>query len=461
MKPIAAVILAAGKGTRMKSALPKVLHRACGVPMVELVVRAVKQAGVSRPVIVVGHEGEQVIEQLGDGNDYVWQREQRGTGHAALMAREALAQHDGPVLITAGDTPLLTGDALSALLADHVDSGAAVTVGTAVLDDAGSYGRILRDADGSLEGIVEARDAQPDVLAIREVNSGIYCFDAKLLFAVLPTLTTDNDQGEYYLTDAIAALRSQGHVARAFLFGDPKVMLGVNDRWELAEAGELLRLRTLRDLALSGVTLVDPKTTYISPGVQIGRDTVIEPMCVLEGDTWVGADCSVGPGCRLVDTRVGDRCTIVYSQLNRAVLHDDVRCGPYANLRPKAVLGKGAKVGNFVEVKAATLGEKAAASHLAYIGDGEVGDGANIGAGTIFCNYDGYNKSRTVVGGGAFVGSNSTLVAPVNIGEGAFVAAGSVITSDVPADALAIGRGRQEVKPEWALKWRQRKTESG
>lgn len=454
---VAGVILAAGKGTRMKSRLPKVLHSVCGVPMAELVGRALLEAGVERRIMVVGHGGDLLIDALGDSYEYAWQHEQKGTGHAAMMAEKSLKGFDGCVMVTPGDTPLLEGEWLRAMLDEHRLSGADCTVGTAILDDPTGYGRVLRSADGGVERIVEHRDANEVELACPEVNTGFYCFDRKRLFEVLPTLRAENDQGEVYLTDAIERLRKDGCRVNAFVFEDTSVMMGVNDRWQLAEASRILRRRVLKRLAMSGVTIVDPDSTYVSPDVEIGEDTIIEPMTILEGATRIGSGCTIGPATRAVASTIEDGCTVIASQLNKATLLAGARCGPYANLRPGAVIGPGAKIGNFVEVKNASVGEKAAVSHLSYIGDGSVGAAANIGAGTIFCNYDGFNKYRTEVGDGAFVGSNSTLIAPVKIGENAIVGAGSVISKDVPPDALGLGRSHQEVKEEWASKWRAKK----
>jgi len=454
---LAGIILAAGKGTRMKSDLPKALHAVWGVPMAELIGRSLKCAGVSRPVIVVGHGGESLIDALGKSYDYVWQHEQKGTGHAALMAAEFLRDHEGPVIVTPGDTPLLTGETLKKLAAQHEESGANCTVATVKLADPTGYGRIVRDDKGAVKGIVEHKDASDAIREIDEVNSGIFCFNARVLFEVLPKIKNDNAQGEYYLTDAVAAINEQGGVVRPFLHADVEELSGVNDRWQLAEAAKGLRRRVLKGHALNGVTIFDPDTTYIGIDVHIGRDTEIEPGTIIEGDTRIGANCSIGPYSRIINAKIEDKCIVRMSHLNGATMHKGARCGPFANLRPGAKLGEGAKVGNFVEVKNATLGQSVAVSHLSYIGDGAIGNDTNIGAGTIFCNYDGYQKHRTEVGEGVFVGSNTTLVAPVTIGDGAVIAAGSVITHDVPKGALGVGRQRQEVKEEWAIHWRKRK----
>lgn len=453
---ITGIILAAGKGTRMKSELPKGLHRVCGIPMAALVGRAMMEAGLDRPIVVVGHGGDLLMQALGPAYDYAWQREQHGTGHAAMMAADALrASNADLVIIAPGDTPLLSASVFKELTDRHLAAGAKATVATAILDDATGYGRIVRDEHGPTR-IVEHKDATPDERKIKEVNAAIYVFDVETLLAVLPTLSNENEQGEYYLTDVIAAIRARGDKVEGVAFDDHDIMRGVNDRWQLAEAAKVLRLRVLKKHAISGVTIVDPDTTYIEPDVVIGPDSTIEPGTILEGSTTIGSSCHIGPNTKIQDSSLGEGCVVLMSHLNGATMLDGSRCGPFANLRPGAVLGEQTKIGNFVEIKNAKLGAKVAVSHLSYLGDGDVGDNTNIGAGTIFCNYDGFLKHRTVVGEGVFVGSNSTLVAPITIGDGALIAAGSVVTKDVPADALAMGRARQEVKEGWVVEWRQR-----
>lgn len=457
---VAGIILAAGKGTRMKSDLPKGLFAACGVPMVELIGRAMRGAGIDRPVVITGHRGELLREALGDGYEFAVQEQQLGTGHAAMMARDALAHHVGPVVVTPGDTPLLTSEALNGLIDTHLREGAECTMATVVFEDPTGYGRVLRDADGVACRIVEEKDATPEQRLLKEVCVSVYCFSGPTLFRLLPTLSTDNAQGEYYLTDMIAAVYEDGGRVATHAFEDAETMLGVNDRWQLAQASAILRGRILRRHAKNGVTIVDPTNTYIGFDVEIGADTTVHPMTNIEGRTVIGEACEIGPNTRVEDSTIGRGCTVLMSHLARAEMRDGARCGPYANLRPGAVLGEDVKVGNFVEIKNATLGPKASVSHLTYIGDAEIGARTNVGAGTITCNYDGFAKHRTVVGEGAFIGSNSTLIAPLTIGDGAFVAAGSVINKEVPANALAVGRSRQEVREEWAAQWREKKAKS-
>jgi len=440
----------------MKSRLPKVLHTVCGLPMVEYAVRALRDAGVERPIVVIGHEGEAVQRELGDTCDYVWQHEQKGTGHAALQAQGLLAGYDGPVVITAGDTPLLEGDFIRRLIDRSTEYRSNVMVASFVLDDPSGYGRIVRDKLGGLLRIVEHRDAYEEVLSIKEVNAGLYCFDCRTLFELLPTLEADNRQGEIYLTDMVSRIVRHQGIAEVECFDSAAPFLGVNDRWQLAQAERLMRMKILKHHALDGVTIRDPETVMIGPDVRIGEETVIEPFTTLVGRTSIGHDCHIGPNSLIENSTIGEDCLVYMSRLQGAVLGRRVKVGPFANLRPGADLADDVKVGNFVEIKKARLEEAVAASHLSYIGDAEIGARTNIGAGTITCNYDGKGKHRTVIGSDAFVGSDSTLVAPVTIGNGAIIAAGSTITADVPDNAMAVARQRQEVKPEWASRWREK-----
>lgn len=452
------VILAAGKGTRMKSDLPKCLHEVCGVPMAEHVGRALKAGGVDRPIVVVGHGAESLKVALGGCYTYAHQEEQKGTGHATSMAAAALAGFEGPVFVVSGDAPLISAGTLAQLLERHRASRAALTMATCMLIDAKGYGRIVRDSSDKVVRVVEEKDATPSERAIHEVNPAVYCFDCAKLLAVLPTLGSNNAQGEVYLTDAVEALASKGEVVEAVPFDDPDEFLGVNDRWQLAEASRVMRLRILRMHALNGVTIVDPTSTHIGGDVTIETDVVVQPMTVLEGRTTIAAGAEIGPNAWVKDATIGRGCRVFMSHIDQATMEDGSRCGPFSNLRPGAHLGQEVKVGNFVEIKNGRIGAKTSISHLTYIGDAEVGKNTNIGAGTITCNYDGFVKSKTQIGDDVFVGSNSTLIAPVVLGNGSFVAAGSVVTRDVPEDAMAIGRSRQENKESWVKLWRKRRT---
>lgn len=449
----AAIVLAAGKGTRMKSDLPKVLHSVCGLPMVEHVVRALRGAGVHRVVVVIGHGGEKVQEALGESVEYAWQREQLGTGHAVRCASEALKGHEGPVIVASGDTPLVDAAAMAALLESH--EGRSLTVATALLDDPHGYGRIVRDAAGNPCRIVEQKDAKPDQLLIKEVNAGLYAFDAKVLFGLLPRLRNANAQNEYYLTDLVAMAAGDGLVVGGHT-ADATLLQGVNDRWQLAEAETILRKSILKRHALNGITLRDPATTYIEADVAIAPGVTIEPGCHLLGNTIVGEGARLGPNAVLRDAQIAAYAKVQLSVVDHSSVGEGAKVGPFAHLRGGSSVGDSARIGNFVELKNAELGERVAAAHLTYLGDASVGPRTNVGAGTITCNYDGFKKSRTTIGADVFVGSQSTLIAPIEVGDRAMVAAGSTVTEDVPADAGAFGRARQVTKEEWAKKWREK-----
>lgn len=451
----AAIILAAGKSTRMRSRLPKPLHPLCGLPLTRHVVEACRAAGVARQILVVGHEADAVRAGLGDDLEYALQTEPRGTGDAARAAVPHLEGFTGTVLVLAGDVPLLRPATLARLVQHHRQTQAAATLLTAHLDDATGYGRIIRNADGTVARIVEHKDATPEERAICEWNPSLYCFEWPLLATALHDLQPNNAQGEYYLTDVIAILARQGCRIEAIPVEDAREVLGVNTRVELAEVARLLRQRILTDLMLLGVTITDPAATYVDANVTVGPDTVIEPQTFLLAETTIGEGCVIGPCTRIVGSRIGNHATILASQVVGCEIGDGVRIGPYANLRPGCRLADQVKIGDFVELKNAVLGEKASASHLSYIGDAQVGAGTNIGAGVVTCNYDGFRKHRTIIGKDVFVGTHATLIAPVRVGDGAFIAAGSPIHEDVPEDALAIARTRQTIKPGWARRWRE------
>jgi bifunctional UDP-N-acetylglucosamine pyrophosphorylase/glucosamine-1-phosphate N-acetyltransferase len=449
-----AIVLAAGKGTRMKSRLPKAAHRLWGKAMARYPADAARDAGAERVVIVVGHEAEAVCAAVGDDVEHVLQAEQHGTGHAVMQADRILSEADD-VLVLNGDLTLVTADDLRQLVARHRATRAAATILTAELEDPASYGRVVRRPDETVERVVERRDASPAQISIRDINVGLYCFRAPELRACLARLRPENDQGEYYLTDVIGLLVSDGRRVEAVRASDPRSALGINDRVELAAAAAILRERVLRDLMLSGVTVVDPATTYVDAGVVVGPDTVIHPMSVLQGQTSIGSECEIGPSARIIDASLGDRVCVHSSLVTSSSVGDGSRIGPYANIRPGCRLGREVKVGDFVELKNAVLEDRVSAGHLSYLGDATVGQHTNIGAGTITCNYDGRKKHHSEIGKDCFIGTHATLVAPVTVGDGAFVAAHSVVTDDVPADALAVARSRQVVKEGWAARRRQ------
>ncbi|HWR30996.1 MAG TPA: bifunctional UDP-N-acetylglucosamine diphosphorylase/glucosamine-1-phosphate N-acetyltransferase GlmU [Negativicutes bacterium] len=443
MQEMVAVILAAGKGTRMKSSLPKVLHVVGGKPMLQHVMDAAREAGAARRIVVVGFGGEQVASSMGAGADYVTQKEQLGTGHALLQTKESLRGFSGTILLLCGDTPLLTVSTLKALCEAHRSSAAAATVLTAVPADPSGYGRILRDAVGGVLGIVEQKDATPEQVKIGEINTGIYCFEAGPLFTALDGLTCNNAQKEYYLTDVLAILAQTHQKVGAVQVQDFQETLGINSRVQLAEAETILRRRKLVELMESGVTIMDPASTFIDAGVSIGQDTIIYPFTWIEGATTIGRNCRIGPNTRISDSTFGCDVTLHFSYAHECKIGDGVTVGPYAHLRPDTELLSGVKVGNFVEIKNSQVGHGSKVPHLSYIGDTDMGSGVNIGCGSITVNYDGKKKHRTSIGDNAFIGCNSNMVAPVSVGNGAYVAAGSTITKDVPPRALGVGRARQ------------------
>ena len=455
MESLASVVLAAGKGTRMKSALIKVLHPAAGLPMIAWPVAAAREAGSDTIVLVIGHQANAVQGIFRGAADIrcAMQEEQLGTGHAVACALDALPGFRGTVLILCGDTPLLRSGTLKSMLAYHLENRAAVTVLTAVMADPYGYGRVVRDASGRVTSIVEQKDADPKEREIREINSGIYCMDSDFLFNNIKGIGNDNVQGEYYLTDLLAIAVRKGLTCLAMQAADADEIMGVNDRIQLAEAARILRSRINRDLMLNGVTIIDPDTTYIDHGVTIGADTVIHPGCRISGGTIIGGGCEIEPNVSISGCRIGDDCHIkAASVLEDSELGEDVAVGPMAHLRPGTILGNKVKIGNFVETKKIVMGEGSKASHLTYLGDAEIGRNVNIGCGTITCNYDGVNKHRTVIGDDVFIGSDVQLVAPVTVGRNSLVAAGTTVTTDVPPDSLALSRVPQVNKEGWRLK---------
>lgn len=453
----AAIILAAGRSTRMKSATPKSLHTICGVPMTTHVVRACRAAGVERIVVVVGHEADAVRKGLGDGIEYAVQASQRGTGDAVLSAQDVLSDWSGTILVMAGDTPLVQPRSLESVRRLQAESDAPLAILTAVLDDATGYGRVLRSGDGTVLQIVEERDATPEQRAIKEWNPSIYVFKAHALWKSLHSIQPNNAQGEFYLTDTVRIIAESGQRVEAAVVENSSDMLGVNTRVELAEAAAVMRGRINRQHMLTGVSITDPATTYIDADVTVGQDTFLHPGTVLNGNTQVGTGCTIGPGAIIRDSIIGAGSVIVSSQIVESILDEGVRVGPYANLRPGTRVGRGVRIGDFVELKNSVLGDAVQINHLSYIGDSEIGSGTNIGAGTITCNFDGFKKHRTVIGKDAFIGSHSTLIAPVTVGDGVLVAAGSTVTSDVPDNALAIARPYMTIKAHWAARYRELK----
>ncbi len=455
-----AVIMAAGQGTRMKSALPKVLHEVAGRPLVSWVLEAVAATEPDEIVVVVGHESEAVRERLPDGVRIAVQEQQLGTGHATRVAIEAMdAGPDDDVLVMPGDTPLVSGATLAGLLAAHRDRGAAATLLTTELDDPAGYGRVLRAGDGSVLGIVEDRDADPRQLDIREVGTSMYVFRFATLAAALDRIDSDNAQGEEYLTDVIAVMAGDGERLAAVL-GEPVEVAGVNSMQELAAAAAVMRSRINAGWMEEGVWLVDPDRVYVDADVVLSAGVRLYPGVHLEGGTVVAAGAEIGPECHVRDSRIGEDATIRFAVLDGAEVGARASVGPYAVLRPGTVLGAESRAGTYVEIKKSIVGDRTKIPHLSYIGDADIGDDSNIGAATVTCNYDGYQKHRTVVGDRVRVGSDTMLVAPVEIGDDAWTGAGSVISKDVPPGALGVARSTQKNIPDYAAR-RKRAERSG
>ncbi|NMB41912.1 MAG: bifunctional UDP-N-acetylglucosamine diphosphorylase/glucosamine-1-phosphate N-acetyltransferase GlmU [Firmicutes bacterium] len=453
-----AVILAAGEGTRMKSSLPKVLHPLCGKPLLWYIVQSAK-AVTSEQLLVVGHGAGQVKEYFGDEFLYVSQKQRLGTGHALQQTLPHLPA-EGEMLVLCGDTPLLEKEVLRQLILTHRRQKAAATILTARMDDPGGYGRIIRSDQGKILKIVEELHLTLEQKKVQEINTGTYCFDLRALKKFLPLLPQNLSKGEYYLTDLIPVLLENGLEVGSYIIADAEQALGINDRLQLARAASRMRERINSLLMRAGVAMIDPATTYIDAGVEIGKDTIIYPQTILEGDTKVGENCLLGPGLHLVDTLVGNEVVCRQSVVLESVLKDGVNIGPYAHIRPGSTIGAKAKIGGFVEVKNSSIGTESKVPHLSYVGDTKMGPDVNVGAGSIVVNYDGRRKHVTNIGEGAFIGCNSNLIAPLNIGDGAFIAAGSTVTRDVPSGSLAISRAKQKVKEGLAQKLMKKKQNS-
>ena len=443
------IVLAAGKGTRMKSKLYKVLHQVCGKSMVEYVVEAAQAIKPDKIVTIVGNGAEEVKKVLADKSEFVLQKKQLGTGDAVLTVADELAAEKGATLVITGDTPLFTSQTFQKLFNYHQSKGNAATVLTAQAPNPYGYGRIIRDDQDNVLRIVEQKDATADELKINEINTGVFCFDNQLLFSALKKVDNQNAQGEYYLTDVLEILRNEGQRIGAYKMPDFSESLGVNDRYALAQATKIMQKRINKKHMANGVTFIDPDTAYIDADVKIGCDTLIEGNVVIKGNTEIGDDCVVTSGSRIIDSKIANNVTVTSSTVEQAEMDDFSDVGPNSHLRPKAIIRKGAHIGNFVEIKNAEIGENSKVGHLTYIGDATLGKDVNVGCGTIFANYDGIKKDHTNVGDRAFIGSGATLVAPVNIADHAFVAADSTITKDVAKYDMAIARGRQVNKPDY------------
>lgn len=455
-KPLEVLILAAGLGTRMRSKLAKVLHKLDGRPLINHVCRTASALGPRKIYVVVGHQGEEVKEAVWkelsrDRVEFAWQKEQLGTGDAVNSAREYLETEDSTLLVLSGDVPLIRAETLAALIQQHHSHrgrGAACTILTVKLPDPAGYGRILRDDEGRFERIIEQKDATDEQKLVNEINSGIYCFETRKLFKALSAVGNNNAQGEYYLTDVPRLLRDADEDVSLYQHIDPREVSGINNRAELAEIERIVRQRTVSRLMLDyGVSFIDPKNVYISEQTQIGRDTLIYPNVFIEGECEIGDGCIIRSGTRIANSRIGHGVEIFDScVITEAEIGNDCKIGPFAHLRPKTKLEEKAKIGNYVEVKNTTVGRNSKANHLTYLGDATIGENTNIGAGTITCNYDGVNKHKTKIGDNVKIGSDTMLVAPVEIGDGAATGAGSVVTKDVPPNKLAVGAPARAIK---------------
>lgn len=454
MGQVTAVILAAGHGTRMRSDLVKVMHPIGGKPMVGHVVDNCRQAGVGRLIVVVGYQKEKVQQYLGDTVEYAVQEPQLGTAHAVMQARPLLAGEEGDLLVILGDNPFIGPDVIERFLATHRESGAEASLLSAITDDPGMLGRIIRNPDGSLDQVVEYKDATPEQRAIQEVNSGIFLFRLPSFWDFLSQVENNNVQKEYYLPGVIPYIRAAGGKVEAVPAATAEDVLAPNDRKQLAEAEAVLRHRILDRLMESGVSIIDPATTWVDAQATIGRDTVLYPFTFIQGKTVIGANCTIGPNARLVDAIVADGVRIEMSVVEESRIGESCRIGPFAHVRPGCDLGPGCEIGNYAELKNTRTGQGMKMHHHSYLGDAVIGDHVNIGAGVITCNYDGFQKHQTVVGDGAFIGTNVNLIAPITVGQNAYVAAGSTVSKPVPADALAISRPEQVIKEGYVSRMR-------
>ena len=449
MKNRYVIVLAAGQGTRMKSKLFKVMHPVMGRPMVGHVVSAALNAKATQVITITGVGAETIQDYLGDRSEYVFQEEQLGTAHAVEQARELLDGKEGTTVVLSGDTPLIKAETLEQLMDEHENSGAKATILTALAEDPFGYGRVIRAKDGSVTKVVEEKDANEEERAVQEINTGTYCFDNKELFEALEKVDNNNAQGEYYLPDVLEMVKDKNEKVSAYQLENMDEALGVNNRVALAQATTIMKNRINEEHMVNGVTLVDPNNTYIETDVKIGQDTVVEPGVYLKGNTVIGEDVVIGMHSVIEDSEIADNTQIHQSVLEEAKVGQGSNVGPHSHLRKNAVLGENVHIGNYVEIKNSTIGDDTKAGHHTYVGDAEVGKNVNIGCGVVFANYNGKAKNKTIVGDNSFVGSNSNLVAPVELGKNSFVAAGSTITKEVPENALGLARARQENKEEF------------
>lgn len=449
MNNLSAIILAAGEGKRMKSKNSKVLHKISDKPMIEVIYKALISENIDDIILVVGHKKEQVQEYMGSRVSYAIQEEQLGTGHAVMQAEKHFKDRDGQVFVLCGDTPLITQETLKKCYEYHLKNGYSATVITADIHNPTGYGRVIRDGNGNFLKIVEQKDATEQEKSVKEINSGMYCFDSKKLFDALKKINNNNNQGEYYLTDTLEALLKDGFRVGALKIEDNTEIMGINSRQQLAEAQNVMNKRICNKHMANGVTIIDPNNTYISLDAIIGMDTIIYPGTIIEGNTVIGEDCVIGPDTTITDSNILNGVVIKNSIVVESQVGNDTKIGPFAHVRPGNTIGNNVKVGDFIDMKKSKIGDGTKVPHLSYVGDAEIGANVNIGGGTIFVNYDGVNKFKTTVGDNAFVGSNNSLIAPVEIKQNGYTAAGSTITEEVPEYALAIARCRQSNIEDW------------
>ncbi len=441
------LILAAGKGTRMNSSKPKVIHTVNGIPMIEKIIKELNKLEVEENILILGYKKEEILNEIGEVS-YVEQYEQLGTGHAIIQAKDKLKNYEGDVMILCGDTPLLRKETLEKLYNYHKENKCSTTILTAIYDNPFGYGRIVKENE-NVVGIVEEKEANEEIKKIKEVNAGVYCCNSKELFNALDKIDNNNEKGEYYLTDIVGIQVQEGKKVKSFVLEDSDEILGVNSKVDLEKASQILRKRKSIKLMEDGVILIDSESTYIEESVEIGRDTIIYPGVILEGNTKIGENCKIIGNSRVENSILKDNVRVESSVIEESIIENYVTIGPFAHLRPKSHLKEKVHIGNFVEVKKSTLESGVKAGHLTYLGNATVGQNTNIGAGTITCNYDGVNKFDTIIGEKVFIGSSTMLVAPITVGSNAVTGAGSVITKDVPEDALAVERTKQLTKLKW------------
>ena len=459
MEDTAIIVMAAGKGKRMKSNSPKILHHLAGKPILSYILKTINKVEAKKRIFVIGYKTEKIKELIGKGEEieFVEQAEPLGTAHAVLQTKSCLSDFKGDVLILSGDISLLTVQTLKKLLRSHKLKRYNCTLISSILEDPRGYGRIIRDEKGRITGIVEEVDLPEEKRGIKEVNGGVYCFNKNDLFRALEKIVPDNQQKEYYLTDTVKILLAEGLEVGSLMVEDPSEIWGINNQVDLAKATERVYQRVSESLMLQGVTIIDPSSTFIEEGVKIGQDTVIYPFSMIQKDTKIGKNCQIGPYSQLINSKIGEGVRVWASIVEESRIGEGAHIGPYAHLRPGSEIKKGVRIGNFVEVKKSTVGEGSKAAHLTYLGDALIGKGVNIGAGTITCNYDGEKKNKTIIEDEVFIGSNNSLVAPVKIGRRAYTGAGSAITEDVPAESLAIARSRQRNIVGWKRKKKEEK----